>query len=177
MEFREGNWANLAYISTLGTSKTAKEIADAWDVPKGKLEKDSIKREAERLQQVRFFEETGDEFLARTDSQAFKTEIKEYFQHEREKSISRSEFEMFTRIMADTDIRKKAFDIESVTQFYYRDAEEAKKNPLAVFEGLLYALDYVLGNDRSDSVEYDKDVFVNNLERIEREQPELLQKI
>lgn len=177
MEFREGHWANLVYVSTLGTSKTKDEIADAWNVSQEQLEKDSIKREARRLEQVRFFEETGDKFLAKTDSQAFKTEIKEYFEHEREKKLARSEFELFTRIMQDTDIRKKAFDIESVTQFYYRDAEEAKKNPLAVFEGLLYALDHVLGHDRSVSMEYNKDVFVNNLERLERERPELLQKI
>jgi len=177
MEFREGHWANLVYISTLGSAKTAEEIADAWNVSKEELEKDSIEREAERLEQVRFFEETGDKFLAKTDSQAFKTEIKEYFEHDREKKLARSEFELFTRIMQDTEIRKKAFDIESVTQFYYRDAEEAKKNPLAVFGGLLYALDHVLGHDRSESMEYNKDVFVNNLEMLEEERPEILQKI
>ncbi|AOV94316.1 hypothetical protein AQV86_00115 [Nanohaloarchaea archaeon SG9] len=177
MEFREGHWANLVYISTLGAAKTAQQIADSWNVSEQELKKDSIKREAERLEQVRFFEETGEKFLAKTDSQAFKTEIKEYFEKRRGKTLARSEFELFTRIMEDTEIRQKAFDIESVTQFYYRDAEEAKKNPLAVFEGLLYALDHVLGHERLDSIEYNKDVFINNLEMLEEERPEILQKI
>lgn len=177
MEFREGHWANLVFVSTLGSSKTAEEIADAWNVKEEKIDRRSIVREAERLEQVRFFEETGEEFLAKTDSQAFKTEIKAYFEHESEKKIARSEFELFTRIMKDIEIRRKAFDIESVTQFYYRDADEAKKNPLAVFEGLLYALDHVLGHERSENLEYNMEVFVDNLQRLESEQPELLQKI
>lgn len=177
MEFREGHWANLVYISTLGGSKTLAEVAEAWNVEREELDEDRIRREAERLEQVSFFEKTEEDFLAKTDSQAFKTEIKEYFEHERERNLARSEFELFTRMMEEREIRNKAFDIESVTQFYYRDAEEAKKNPLAVFEGLLYALDHVLGHERSDKMSYNMDVFVDNLKLLQSEQPELLQKI
>jgi hypothetical protein len=177
MEFREGNWANLVFVSTLGSSKTTEEIADAWNVKQDKIDRDSIIREAERLEQVRFFEQTGDKFLAKTDSQAFKTEIRAYFEHEAEKKVARSEFELFTRVMEDLEIRRKSFDIESVAQFYYRDAEEAKKNPLAVFEGLLHALDHVLGHERSESIEFNEEVLIDNLERLEKESPELLQKI
>ncbi|MFB6114718.1 MAG: hypothetical protein ABEK04_00355 [Candidatus Nanohalobium sp.] len=177
MEFREGHWANLVFVSTLGSSKTAEEIADAWDVPREKIDRDSIIREAERLEQVKFFEETGDKFLAKTDSQAFKTEVENYFKHEADKQVIKSELELFTKIVKDLEIRKKAFDIESVTQFYGRDAKEAKKNPLAVFEGLLFALDHVLGHERSEELEYNVEVLVDNLKLLESEKPEVLQKI
>lgn len=177
MEFREGHWANLVFVSTLGSSKTAEEIADAWDVPEEKIDRDSIIREAERLKQVRFFEETGDKFLAKTDSQAFKTEVENYFKHESEKDIISSELKLFTEIVRDLDIRRQAFDIESVTQFYGRDPIDAKKNPLSVFEGLLFAMDHVLGHERSQTLKYNTEVLIDNLKIIENDNPEMLQKI
>lgn len=177
MEFREGHWANLVFVSTLGEEMSAEEIAEAWDIDKEKISKKSIIREADRLKQVRFFEETGEKFLARTDSQAFKTEVEAYFRHESEKDIHEVELKLFTRVMQEMEVRKKAFDIESVTDFYFNDPEDAKKNPLAVFEGLLYSLDYILGNERTDEIEYNTQVLIDKLEKLERESPELLQKI
>jgi len=177
MEFREGHWANLVFISTLGSAKTKKEIADAWDVPKEKIDRKSIMREAERLEQVRFFEETGEQFLAKTDSQAFKTEVDNYFTHESDKSLEHAEHELFTHVMKDLEIRKSAFDIDSVVEFYNGDPEEAKKTPLAVFEGLLFALDYVLGHERQEFIDYNDKVLIDNLQELETKNPKLLEKI
>ncbi|MFB6175426.1 MAG: hypothetical protein ABEJ87_05675 [Candidatus Nanohalobium sp.] len=177
MEFREGNWANLVFVSTLGSRKSTEEIADSWDVPREKIDRDSIIREAERLEEVKFFEKTGEEFLAKTDSQAFKTEVENYFRHESDRDVSRAEIELFIGIVADLEIRKKAFDIESVTQFYYRDPEKAKKSPLAVFEGLLFALDQVLGHERNVELGYNEEVLVDNLERLEQDRPQILEKL
>lgn len=177
MEFREGHWANLVFVSTLGSAKTKEEIADAWDVPKEKIDRDGIMREAERLEQVRFFEETGDEFLAKTDSQAFKTEVDNYFSHDSDQTLEHAEHELFTHVMKDLEVRKTAFDIDSVVEFYDGDHDEAKKKPLAVFEGLLFALDYVLGHQRQEVIDYNEKVLIDNLEELKGQNPRLLEKI
>ncbi|MFB6199690.1 MAG: hypothetical protein ABEJ83_02320 [Candidatus Nanohaloarchaea archaeon] len=177
MEFREGHWANLVFVSTLGSKKDIDEIAEAWEIPRDELDEDSIRREARRLKQVRFFEEAEESFFAKTDSQAFRTEVKNYFEHDSERRVTRAEIELLTQIIRDQDIREKVFDIESVAQFYYRDAEAAKKDPLAVFEGLLLSLDHVLGHERRTGLEYQVDVFVDNMQRLETENPEMLEKI
>lgn len=177
MEFRTGRWANLVFVSTLGSPRSTAEIADCWDVPREEIERDEILREAERLEQVKFFERTGDRFLAKTDSQAFRTEVENYFRHESDRDLTRAEKELFTGIVADLEIRKKAFDIDSVTCFYLRDAEEAKKQPLAIFEGVLYAVDKVMGNEREPSLPYNVEVLEDNLREIESERPQMLEKI
>ncbi|MFB6180547.1 MAG: hypothetical protein ABEJ93_01590 [Candidatus Nanohalobium sp.] len=177
MEFREGHPANLVFVSTIGNAKTIKEIAEAWEISEEEINTEKAKKEIDRLQQVKFFKKEEDRYQARTDSQAFITEIQNYFKHQVDTCVTKAEFKTFTGILKDQEIKQKVLNTENTKKFYRNKPEKARQEPLKIFQGLLYTLDHILGHDRNQTTEYNQEPLKQQLKKIEQKQPQKLEQL
>lgn len=139
MEFRDNSWANLVFVSTLDDRRTRQEIADLWDIPRQRLEKESVERELARLTEVKILDRNESGVRARLTSQPFQTELESYLttKHWRRSDdfmhVLVDNLEEFLETLENDNLRDHVFDMEIIQNFYHNDPSEAKENPLNVF--------------------------------------------
>lgn len=139
MEFRDNSWANLIFVSTLDNRRTRKEIAELWDVPAEKLDRESVDRELDRLSEVKILDRNGSGIRARLTSQPFQTELESYLstKHWRRSDdfmhVLVDNVEDFLKTLENDGLRDHVFDVDIIQDFYHHDPLEAKENPLDIF--------------------------------------------
>ncbi len=133
MEFREGNWANLVYISSFVYPKTQEEVADNWQLEEPeKVLSPTVKAELKRLVQVRIMKSSENGFKANLKSQAFKTEVKTFLSSHENWSKPEN-FDKYLEFLRDEENREELLKAERLRHYYDKNAKKALKNPIVIF--------------------------------------------
>ncbi|MFQ3307804.1 MAG: hypothetical protein ACI977_000015 [Candidatus Nanohaloarchaea archaeon] len=133
MEFREGNWANLVYISSFVYPKTQEEVAENWNMKEPeKVLSPTVKAELERLTQVRIMKHEGEGYKAKLDSQAFQTEIKTFLSSH-DKWAKPENFKKYLEYLGKDHNREELLNADRIRHYYSNEPEEAINNPVTIF--------------------------------------------
>lgn len=83
MEFRDDNWVNLFYLTTLTEYKSLEQFREEWGLEKDEERAEEIREEIERLKNLRIVKKQKGSFKANMSSQSFVDEIKTFNKAER----------------------------------------------------------------------------------------------
>lgn len=78
MEFRDDNWVNLFYLTTLTEYKSLEQFREEWGLKKDEGRAEEIREEIERLNNLRIVKNQNKSFKANMNSQSFVDEIKTF---------------------------------------------------------------------------------------------------
>lgn len=128
MEFREDNWVNLYYLTSLAEYKDLEQVRQRWGLEKDQMRKEEVEKELERFRDLRIVREKENSYRANMKSQPFIDELKTFNMAEnhledKEKVMSHLKT---LRLEGNRELLLSADQIKKI----YSEQEVPRENPM-----------------------------------------------
>lgn len=140
MEFREDEWVNLHYLSVLAEKHSIEQVNQLWGLEEDENRDKEVKKELNRLKDLRILKKDQDKFKANFKSQSFIDELKTF---NKAHKIIKDEEKLLKHLktMRLEGNREKLLNAQTIKKFYNEKKEPPLENPMHHISKILHTFE------------------------------------